>query len=104
MKAITVKEDNINSPLEDCFGKAKYFCFVEDNPEKIEFVLNPGNDLMKGSGEKAVSYLIEKGVEIVISRNYGITVKKILNKHNIQTVIIPSKYKKLSEILQIFKA
>jgi len=104
MKAITVKEDNINSPLEDCFGKAKYFCFVEDNPEKIEFVLNPGNDLMKGSGEKAVSYLIEKGVEIVISRNYGITVKKILNKHNIQTVIIPEKYESLSQILQMLKA
>ncbi|HEY5535731.1 MAG TPA: NifB/NifX family molybdenum-iron cluster-binding protein [Ignavibacteria bacterium] len=104
MKAITVKEDNINSPLEDCFGKAKYFCFVEENPDIIEFVLNPGYDLLKGSGKKAVSYLIEKGVEIVISRNYGITVKKILNKHNIQTVIIPSKYKKLSEILQIFKA
>jgi predicted Fe-Mo cluster-binding NifX family protein len=104
MKAITVKEDNINSPLEDCFGKAKYFCFVEENPDIIEFVLNPGYDLLKGSGKKAVSYLIEKGVEIVISRNYGITVKKILNKHNIQTVIIPEKYESLSQILQMLKA
>ncbi len=103
MKAITVKEDNINSPLEDCFGKAKYFCFVKDKPENIEFVLNPGYNSLKGSGKKAVSYLHKKRVEIVISRNYGITVKKLLNKHNIQTVIIPSKYKKLSEILQIFK-
>ena len=104
MKAITVKEDNINSPLEDCFGKAKYFCFVDNDPEKIEFSINPGNNLLKGSGKKAISYLLERGVETVISRNYGITVKKILNKHNIQTVIIPSKYKKLSEILKIFKA
>ena len=104
MKAITVKEDNKNSPLEDCFGKAKYFCFVDNDTEKIEFVLNPGYDSLKGSGKKAVSYLHKRGVETVISRNYGITVKKILNKHNIQTVIIPSKYKKLSEILKIFKA
>jgi predicted Fe-Mo cluster-binding NifX family protein len=103
MKAITVKEDNTNSPLEDCFGKAKYFCLVDNDLDNIGFVLNPGYDSLKGSGKKAVSYLHKRGVETVISRNYGITVKKILNKHNIQTVIIPSKYKNLSEILQIFK-
>ena len=70
MKAITVKENNINSPLEDCFGKAKYFCFVDNNPEKIEFSINPGYDLMKKLREKAASYLLKRGVETVISRNY----------------------------------
>ena len=104
MKAITVKEDNLNSPLEDCFGKAKYFCFIDNDPEKIEFSLNPGYDSLKGSGKKAVSYLLKRGVETVISRNYGITVKKMLNKHSIQTVIIPEKYESLSQILRKFKA
>ena len=103
MKAITVKEDNINSPFEDCFGKAKYFCIIEDNPDKIEFVLNPGNDLMKGSGIKAVKYLYKRGVESVMSRNYGVAVKRMLNKHKIQTVIIPQKYESLTQILEMMR-
>lgn len=101
MKAITVKEDNIKSSLEDCFGKAKFFCLVEDKSERIEFALNPGYNLLKGSGKKAVSFLLKRGVRTVISRNYGITAKKILKKHNIQTAIIPSKYTSLLKLLQM---
>jgi predicted Fe-Mo cluster-binding NifX family protein len=100
MKAIAVKEDNINSLLEDCFGKAKYYCFVDDNPDKIAFALNPGYDLINSSGKQAVAYLLTKGVTTVLSRNYGVSVKKILNKHNIQTVIIPQKYESLTQILE----
>jgi len=103
MKAITVKENNINSPLEDCFGKTKYFCFVEDDPKNIEFVLNPGNNILKHSGQKAVNYLQSKGVSSVLSKNFGMTVKKMLDKHNIQTIIVPSKYEKLSQLLKIIK-
>jgi predicted Fe-Mo cluster-binding NifX family protein len=103
MKAITVKDDNIKSQLEDCFGKAKYFCLVENDPNKIEFVLNPGNSSAKGSGKKAVLCLLERGVKTIISRNYGLTAKKMLDKHNIQTVIVPPKYERLFQLLKIIK-
>lgn len=103
MKAITVKNDNIKSQIEDCFGKAKYFCLVENDPNKIEFAVNPGNDLEKGSGKKAVSYLVKRGVKTIMSRNYGLTAKKMLDKHNIQTVIVPPKYESLFQLLKMIK-
>ena len=103
MKAITVKENNPNSPIEDCFGKTRYFCLFDDSAGKIEFVLNPGNNLPAYSGKKAVAFLVSLGVTSVISGNYGITVKKLLDKHGIQTVIIPSKYETLSQLLGVMK-
>ena len=103
MKAIATKEDNIDSPLEDCFGKAKFFCFVDDNPGKIVFFPNPGYKLNKGSGKKAVLFLYKNEIKTVISKNYGVAVKKLLNKYEIQTVIIPPKYEKLSHLLKLLK-
>ncbi len=103
MKAITVKENNTNSPIEDCFGKTRYFCLIDDLSCKIEFVLNPGNNLPSHSGKKAVAFLASLGVTSVISGNYGITVKKLLDKHGIQTVIIPSRYETLSQLLGVMK-
>ena len=103
MKAITVKEDNINSPIQDCFGKTKFFCFIDDDSDKIEFIPNPGYDLLKHSGKKAVEFLHSKDISAVMSGNYGITVKKLLDKFNIQTIIVPSMYENLSQLLKIIK-
>lgn len=100
MKVITIKEDNIKSPLEECFGKAKFFCFVHEDSCKTEFVQNPCKDLIKHSGKRAVEFLHSKGATSVMSGNYGITVKKMLDKYKIQTVIIPTKYKNLFQILK----
>lgn len=103
MKAITVKSRDLQAPIEieDCFGKAKYFCFIKDGVKEPKFVKNPGYGLQKGSGLRAVNFLNENGVKTVISRNYGILAKNKLDNHKIQIVIIPSKYKNLSEIIAL---
>lgn len=103
MKVITVKEDKLNSPIEDCFGKTKFFCFFDEDINKIEFISNPGNSILKNSGKKAVAFLHSMSVTSVMSRNYGITVKKMLDKHKIQTIIIPAKYENLTQLLKILK-
>jgi len=102
MKAISVKSDSIDSPIEECFGKTKYFCIIKSDMD-IEYVFNPGYDLHKGSGITAVDFLFEKGVKTVISGNYGITAKKKLDDHKIQIVIIPPRYRKLEELLKLMK-
>ena len=68
---------------------------------KLKFISNPGNELLKNSGKKAVTFLHSMGVTSVMSGNYGITVKKMLDKYKIQTVIIPAKYINLTQLLEI---
>ena len=75
----------------------------KDDINNIEFVSNPGNDFLKNSGKKAVTFLHSRGVTSVMSGNYGMTVKKMLDKHKIQTIIIPAKYKNLTQLLKILK-
>lgn len=103
MIAVTVKEDTLNSELEDCFGKARYFCLFDENTTVSEFYLNPGYDSKSGSGSKAVKFLVSKGVCTIVSRNIGIKAKRILDEKKIQIVIAPLKYRFLSQMTVLFK-
>jgi len=103
MKAVTVKDDNLNSEIEDCFGKAKYFYLFDESTAKYEFCLNPGNESKSDSGGKAVSFLVSKGVQTIISRNIGIKAKQLLDENKIQVVIAPLKYRFLTQITGLIK-
>jgi len=100
MKAISVKNNDLYSLVEDCFGKAKYFCIITGDKEP-EFLKNPGYDLNKNSGIKAVEFLNKKNVKTVISGNFGISAKKKLDEYKMQIVLVPAKYHTLKELLEL---
>jgi predicted Fe-Mo cluster-binding NifX family protein len=100
MKAISVKNNDLNSPVEDCFGKAKYFCIINGDKEP-EFLENPGYVLNKDSGIKAVEFLNKKNVKTVISGNFGISAKKKLDEFKMQIVLVPVKYRTVGELLKL---
>ncbi|MBI5403997.1 MAG: NifB/NifX family molybdenum-iron cluster-binding protein [Ignavibacteriae bacterium] len=89
MTAVTVKENNIKSPVESCFGKSEFFYLINLKTGEKKFIKNPHKDINKNSGRKAAMMLIKEGVSTVISSNFGIPVKKLFDKHKIQMVIIP---------------
>jgi len=103
MKAVTVKEENLNSEIEDCFGRAVYFYLFDEISGNYEFCLNPGNDSLSDSGSKAASFLVSKGVKTIISRNIGIKAKQLLDKSEVQIVIAPLKYRFLAQITGLLK-
>ncbi|MFA5403586.1 MAG: NifB/NifX family molybdenum-iron cluster-binding protein [Ignavibacteria bacterium] len=102
MIAITVKENNINSEINDCFGKSEYFFLFNNENKKHKFIKNPGKEVNKMSGKKAALFLIKEGVNTIVSTNFGAEVKKLFDKHNIQMVIASNKYKYLKDINWLF--
>lgn len=98
MTAITVSENKPNAKIEECFGKSEYFFVVDKQTKESYFVKNPAKELVKHSGRDAALFLIKKGVKTVISANFGIPVKKLFDKNNIQMILISSKIKYLNDI------
>ena len=96
--AISVNGNNIEAGIEECFGKSHYF-FIADIPQKnFEFIKNPAMDLPKMSGKKAAMHLARIGVKAIFSGNFGVEVKKILDKNDIQIVILNPNFKFLKDI------
>jgi predicted Fe-Mo cluster-binding NifX family protein len=68
------KEDSAISPL---FGHAKYFAFIED--DKISIEKNPFD-----GGIDVIRWLLEEGVNIVITQHIGLKPFLILKEHNVK--------------------
>jgi len=98
LTAIAVKEANLNTKLEDCFGKSGYFFIADPGNKKFEFVKNPGLELKKMSGRHAALFLARNKITTVISSNFGASVKKVFDKNKIRLVILSPKYKLLKDI------
>jgi predicted Fe-Mo cluster-binding NifX family protein len=66
MIAMPVKMKGDNPPLTTVFGKAKWFAFADENGE-VRIVENP----YAGSGAKTVAWLIESGIDRIVTQHIG---------------------------------
>jgi len=98
MIAVTVKENNINSGIELCFGKSEYFFVFDIKTKKYSFIKNSCKELQNNSGKKAVMLLKKLGVKTVFSSNFGVLVKKLFDKYKVQMVILSPQIKYLNDI------
>ena len=64
--AMPVKMNKENPPLTTVFGKAKWFAFADDGGT-VEIRENP----YAGAGPKTVAWLIENGVDTVVTQHIG---------------------------------
>ena len=100
--AISSKEKDLNSEVDNAFGRCPYFLVVEIENEKIqgfEAVENISAEQTGGAGISAAQAIAEKNVNTVITGNIGPRALDVLKQFNIE---VYSGSGKVSEILQKF--
>jgi len=96
---ITSKGKNQNDEFDLRFGRAAWFCVVDDVSGKPIFVENNQADATGGAGVKAAEKMVELGVQKVISGDFGPKAKELLEKFNIQMVIISEHNQSIKQII-----
>lgn len=97
--AITSTGNDLNSEFDQRFGRCSWFCVYDNETGQAEFIKNEHAEAQGGAGTKASQKMIELGVERVISGDFGPKAKEILEKFDIQMVILPDGPKIISEII-----
>ena len=100
--AISSKEKDLNSEVDNVFGRCPYFLVVEIENEKIqgfEAVENISAEQTGGAGISAAQVIAEKNVNTVITGNIGPRALDVLKQFNIE---VYSGNGKVSEVLQKF--
>jgi len=67
----------------------------------IEFIPNPNKDAEEGAGPASVQLVASQGVQKVISGEFGIKIKSLLDSLKIQMVILKQPEKSIQEILDM---
>ena len=104
MKTIISSTGNkTDSQFDLRFGRAGWFCLLDEETGKTRFLKNDHLDAAHGAGTKASETVIEEGATKAISGDFGPKAKEVLDKFNIQMVIIPDDSLTIAEIIQKIK-
>ncbi len=85
--AITADVTDENAPISPVFGRCPYYAIYDTNTDKLEFIPNPGGMMARGAGVQAGQFLIEQGVQMLITAGVaGPNASMVLSQAGIQMV------------------
>lgn len=85
---ISASENKVEALFDKRFGRAAWFCIYDDTTGDIEFIENENLNASNGAGTKAAEAVVARDVKKVISGDFGPKAKELLEKFEIQMVII----------------
>ena len=99
--AITSTGNTLDSTLDQRFGRCTCFVIYNTETKGIEFIPNPNRDAEEGAGPASVQIVASKGVEKVISGEFGFKIKSLFDSLKIQMIVLKEQEKKISEIIDM---
>ncbi len=101
MKIIISSSGNkLSSEFDLRFGRAAWFCLFDDETGKSTFFQNENSEAQGGAGTKASEFVIENKAVKVISGDFGPKAKELLEKFNIQMLILDNTKTTIGEIVE----
>ena len=99
--AITSTGNTLDSTLDQRFGRCTCFVIYNTETKGIEFIPNPNRDAQEGAGPASVQIVASRGVEKVISGEFGFKIKSLFDSLKIQMIVLKEPEKMISEIIDM---
>lgn len=100
---ITSSGNSVEAIFDRRFGRAAWFCIYEEGTEKLEFIENEHVNANNGAGTKAAEKMIELGAGKIISGDFGPKAKELLDKFNIQLIMMDENDARIVDIIEKLK-
>jgi len=102
MKVAITSTGNIpDSKLDSHFGRCSYFVIYDTETHATEYIPNSNKENVEGAGPASVQLIASKGVEKVVSGEFGAKVKSLFDSLQIQLVVLNDPEKTISEIIKL---
>lgn len=86
--AIASAGNSTSSVLDKHFGRCSHFIIYDTDTGSTEIIPNPFAEAEENSGPSALGLLITKNIHKIVSGEFGIKIKTILDSHRIQMIVI----------------
>jgi predicted Fe-Mo cluster-binding NifX family protein len=95
--------NNLDSGFDLRFGRAGWFCLLDEETGETTFYENEHKEASHGAGTKVVEKVVELGAKRVISGDFGPKAKELLENFKIQMVLLSDDSKSIADILDGIK-
>jgi len=99
--AITSKGNNLDSKLDERFGRCSYFVIYDTETKGMEFLPNPNKDAQEGAGPASVQIVASRDVRKIISGEFGLKIKSLLDSLKIQMIVLKKPEKSIKEVIEM---
>jgi len=101
--AITSTGDTVNSTIDSRFGRCTFFAIHNTDTKSTEFFLNPSKEAQEGAGPAAVQFVAAHKVSKIVSGEFGLKIKSLLESLNIEMIINKDSASKITDIIELYK-
>lgn len=99
--AIASTGNTLESNIDTSFGRCAWFIIVDTESGAMEFIPNTNRDMEEHVGKAAVELVATRNVEMIVSGEFGLKIKPLLDSMHIQMVVIVDSEKKINDIIAL---
>ncbi len=99
--AIASEGNTMDSCLGSSFGRSSWFVIYDCDTRDIEFLSNPNKHAEQNAGLASVQLLSSRNIKKIISGEFGLKIKPLLDSLKIQMIVVHMPEKKIKEILEM---
>ncbi len=101
---ITSSGENNSAQFDKRFGRAAWFCVFDEESKESVFIKNTNAGASNGVGTMVAEQIVSMKVQKVISGDFGPKAKDLLDKFNVQMVIVQDNDVTVQEIIEKLNA
>ena len=100
---ISVQQADMDSPVDDRFGRSAWFLRINSDTLDWQALENPGLNNRGGAGVAAAQFAIDQKIDVVISGDFGPNAAMALQAAGIQMLNFPTGGLTGKEVVQFFQ-
>jgi len=97
--SITSTGNTLESYIDRRFGRCAYFVVYDTDSKAIEFIPNPNKEAEEGAGPASVQLIASRNVSKIVSGEFGIKIKPLLDSLKIQMIVIREPEKRIMDVI-----
>jgi predicted Fe-Mo cluster-binding NifX family protein len=99
--AIASTGNTLESEIDKSFGRCAYFVVYDSESKAMEYIPNPNKESEENAGQASVQLVASKGVNKIISGEFGLKIKPMLDSMKIQMIVLKEPKKTVQQIIHI---
>jgi len=99
--AITSTGNSPDSLIDPRFGRCAYFVIYDTESKVIAFIPNKARDAEEGAGPQAVQQVASHEVKKIVSGEFGMKIKPLLDSLKIQMIVVKDPDKRIMDIIEM---
>jgi predicted Fe-Mo cluster-binding NifX family protein len=101
--AITSTGNSVESKIDPRFGRCAYFVIYNTDTNDVDFIPNPNKNASNGAGPASVQLVADNGAQKIVSGEFGMKIKSILDSLSIQMIVMKDHQKSVQNIIDMLK-